>query len=135
MKYLDITIVLERCGIEPALAVLDTMGIDDAEVRDPRDAEEIMADKETYEWDYVDQTLLDEHMGKRAGREPVLTAWLEDTDENREKGIGAFRSGGTGVLLLPFRHRRGPGGQLLSTAPGHEQVGRNPVQFKRQPCL
>ena len=54
MKYLEITIKLNRCAIEPALAALDMIGIDDAEVRDPHDAEEIMADKETYEWDYVD---------------------------------------------------------------------------------
>ena len=55
MKYLELVIEIDQSGIEPALAALDMIGIDDAEVRDPRDAEEIMADKETYEWDYVDE--------------------------------------------------------------------------------
>ena len=54
MKYIEITIKLNRCAIEPVLAALDMIGIDDAEVRDPHAAEEILADKETYEWDYVD---------------------------------------------------------------------------------
>ena len=33
MKYLEVTISLDRCTIEPALAALDMIGIDDAEVR------------------------------------------------------------------------------------------------------
>lgn len=55
MKYIEVTIKLASSGIEPALAKLSMIGIDDAEVCDPRDAVEIMADKETYEWDYVDE--------------------------------------------------------------------------------
>ena len=64
MKYLEVIIGIDASGIEPALAQLDMIGIDDAEVRDPRDAEEIMADKETYEWDYVDEKVA-ENLDKR----------------------------------------------------------------------
>lgn len=58
MKYVEVTVKLNGSGVEPALAALDMIGIDDAEVRDPRDAQEIMADKETYEWDYVDEKVM-----------------------------------------------------------------------------
>ena len=73
MKYIEITIKLNRCAIEPALAALDMIGIDDAEVRDPHDAEEIMADKETYEWDYVD-----EKVAADIGKQPEIHIYRED---------------------------------------------------------
>ena len=57
MKYIEVTVSIDEGGVEPALAVLDTIGIDDAQVCDPKDAREIMADKETYEWDYVDDSV------------------------------------------------------------------------------
>lgn len=76
MKYLEITIKLNRCAIEPVLAALDMIGIDDAEVRDPHDAEEIMADKETYEWDYVD-----EKVAADIGKEPEIHIYHE-LDQN-----------------------------------------------------
>ena len=72
MKYIEITIKLEHCAIEPALAALDMIGIDDAEVRDPHDAEEIMADKETYEWDYVD-----EKVAADIGKQPEIHIYHE----------------------------------------------------------
>lgn len=72
MKYMEITVKLDRCAIEAALAALDMIGIDDAEVRDPHDAEEIMADKETYEWDYVD-----EKVAENIGKQPELHIYHE----------------------------------------------------------
>ena len=77
MKYIEITIKLERCAIEPALAALDMIGIDDAEVRDPHDAEEIMADKETYEWDYVD-----EKVAADIGKQPEIHIYHESSDDD-----------------------------------------------------
>ena len=84
MRYIQIKIHASRQGIEAAAPILLSYGVDGYSVDDPADFEGILDKKNSYDWDYVDQKLLDEHMGKRAGREPVLTAWLEDTEENRE---------------------------------------------------
>ncbi len=77
MQYMEITIRLNRCAIEPVLAALDMIGIDDAEVRDPHDAEEIMADKETYEWDYVD-----DKVAAGIGTQPEIHIYHELADQN-----------------------------------------------------
>ena len=84
MRYIQIKIHASRQGIEAVTPILFSYGVTGYSVDDPADFEGILNKKEEYEWDYVDQGLLDAHMGKSAGREPVLTAWLEDTDENRE---------------------------------------------------
>ena len=84
MRYIQIKIHASRQGIEAAAPILFSYGVTGYSVDDPADFEGILDKKEEYEWDYVDQELLDEHMGKLSGREPVLTAWLEDTEENRE---------------------------------------------------
>ena len=76
MKYLEVVIEIDAPGIEPALAQLDMIGIDDAEVRDPRDAEEIMADKETYEWDYVD-----EKVAENLDKKPEICIYHESLTE------------------------------------------------------
>jgi len=84
VRYIQIKIHASRQGIEAATPILLSYGVDGYSVDDPADFEGILDKKNSYDWDYVDQKLLDEHMDKRAGREPVLTAWLEDTDENKE---------------------------------------------------
>ena len=88
MKYIEITIKLNRCAIEPVLAALDMIGIDDAEVRDPRDAEEIMADKETYEWDYVDEKVAEnleriQKTAKSIAALDVITSLANVASDNR----------------------------------------------------
>ena len=84
MRYIQIKIHASRQGIEAVTPILFSYGVTGYSVDDPADFEGILNKKEEYEWDYVDQGLLDAHMGKSAGREPVLTAWLEDNDENRK---------------------------------------------------
>ncbi len=86
MKYIEITIKLNRCAIEPVLAALDMIGIDDAEVRDPHDAEEILADKETYEWDYVDAKV-----AENLGKQPEIHIYHELDDQNPDGS--AFAAG------------------------------------------
>lgn len=86
MKYIEITIKLNRCAIEPVLAALDMIGIDDAEVRDPHDAEEILADKETYEWDYVDAKVAED-----LGKQPEIHIYHELDDQNPDGA--AFAAG------------------------------------------
>ena len=80
MRYIEVTIKIESAGVEPALAALDACGISDAEVRDPRDAEEIMADKETYEWDYVD-----EKVSENIGKKPEIHIYRESVSEDMDR--------------------------------------------------
>ena len=80
MRYIEVTITLESAGVEPALAALDACGISDAEVRDPRDAEEIMADKETYEWDYVD-----EKVSENIGKKPEIHIYRESASDDQDR--------------------------------------------------
>ena len=82
MKYIEITIRINSEGIEPALAVLSMLGIDDAEVRDPRDAEEIMADKETYEWDYVD-----EKVSEGLGKQPEIHIYRDSSGDDEDNAL------------------------------------------------
>lgn len=82
MKYLEITIKIDESGVEPMLAMLGTIGIDDAEVIDPRDAQEIMADKETYEWDYVD-----EKVSENLGMRPEIKVYHDSVSDDEDSGF------------------------------------------------
>ena len=82
MKYIEITIQTESKWVEPVLACLSMAGIDDAEVRDPRDAEEIMADKETYEWDYVDAKV-----SENLGRKPEIHIYRDSVSEAEDEAL------------------------------------------------
>ena len=79
MRYIQLTIHATRQGIEAVLPLLMSYGIDSISVDDPADFETIMEKKNAYDWDYVD-----EDVKSRPDREPTLTAWLEDTEENRQ---------------------------------------------------
>ena len=82
MKYIEITIQTESEWVEQVLACLSMAGIDDAEVRDPRDAEEIMADKETYEWDYVDAKV-----SENLGRKPEIHIYRNSVSETEDEAL------------------------------------------------
>jgi len=79
VRYIQLTIHATRQGIEAVLPLLMSYGIDSISVDDPADFETIMEKKNAYDWDYVD-----EDVKSRPDREPTLTAWLEDTEENRQ---------------------------------------------------
>ena len=79
MRYIQLTIHATRQGIEAVLPLLMSYGIDSISVDDPADFETIMEKKNAYDWDYVD-----EDVKKHPDREPTLTAWLDETEENRQ---------------------------------------------------
>jgi hypothetical protein len=56
------------------------VGITDVVVEDPRDFEELMDKKQSYDWDYVDEDLV-----ASMSEVPKVTIYLEDTDENRKQ--------------------------------------------------
>ncbi len=78
MKYIEIDIETTSAGIEAVVSALLAIGITDTVVEDPRDIEDLMEKKQTYDWDYLD----DEVIAKLQDA-PKVTVYLEDTEENR----------------------------------------------------
>ena len=79
MKYIELKIHASRQGIEAVLPLLMGYGIESVSVDDPADLDTIKDKENPYEWDYIDESL-----NRHPDREPVLSVWLDDTDENRE---------------------------------------------------
>ncbi len=80
MKYIEFKVHASRQGIEHLTTMFMTKGIDSVSINDPADMEDIMNKKNGYEWDYVEDDLR-----KTLDREPTISAYFEDTPENREK--------------------------------------------------
>ncbi|WP_161873881.1 50S ribosomal protein L11 methyltransferase [Ihubacter sp. rT4E-8] len=94
MKYIEIDIETTSSGIEAVVSALLAIGITDTVVEDPRDVEDLMEKKQTYDWDYLD----DEVIAKLQDA-PKVTVYLEDTEENRlriqeiEEAMGILAKG------------------------------------------
>ena len=80
MKYIEINIETESCGIEPVVTELLNLGITDTVVEDPRDIEDLMDKKQTYDWDYLDDGIMEKMKDK-----PKVTVYFEETEENLER--------------------------------------------------
>ena len=79
MKYRELKVHATRQGIEAVTQLLLSMGIDQVAIDDPADLDEIMNKEHQYDWDYVDESLK-----ANSHREPTLSAYFEDTEENRK---------------------------------------------------
>lgn len=79
MQYIEFRIHASRQGIEQVTAMLMTKGIDQLVVNDPADMEDIVNKKNEYDWDYIEDDLK-----QNLDREPTVSAFFEDTPENRE---------------------------------------------------
>lgn len=80
MKYIAMNIETSSAGIEALITSLMEVGITDVVVEDPRDFEELMDKKQSYDWDYVDDDL-----AASMSDVPKVTIYLEDTEENRRQ--------------------------------------------------
>ncbi len=80
MKYIAMNIETSSAGIEALITSLMEVGITDVVVEDPRDFEELMDKKQSYDWDYVDEELV-----ASMSEVPKVTIYLEDTEENRKQ--------------------------------------------------
>jgi len=78
LKYIAMNIETSSAGIEALITALMEVGITDVVVEDPRDFEELMDKKQSYDWDYVDDDLV-----ASMSDVPKVTIYLEDTVENR----------------------------------------------------
>ena len=64
MKYIEINIETESQGIEAVVSELMNLGITNTVVEDPRDIEDLMDKKQTYDWDYLDDEIIEKMKDK-----------------------------------------------------------------------
>lgn len=80
MKYIQIDIHVKREGIEPVVSALLEVGITDTVVEDPADIEDLLNKKNDYDWDYIDEGVLE-----LQSEEPKVTVFLDDGEDGRTK--------------------------------------------------
>lgn len=73
MRYLEIGIETQRAGIELILSALMKLGITDAVVEDPADIDDLLQKEKGYEWDYIDDSVLE-----LKNETPRVTVYLND---------------------------------------------------------
>ena len=78
MKYIEISIETSEAGIELLTGKLYAIGIDNFEIRDPRDVEEIMEKKSSYEWDYINDDVVEQ-----LKLMPKISVYFDDDAEGR----------------------------------------------------
>ncbi|MCQ2544902.1 MAG: 50S ribosomal protein L11 methyltransferase [Clostridia bacterium] len=79
MSYTELKIHATKTGIEAVTKLLLDFGIDQVAIDDPSDLDDIMNKEHEYDWDYVDDNLKN-----KADREPTISAYFEDNDENKK---------------------------------------------------
>lgn len=80
MKYIQIDIRGSRQAIEPTIAALLEIGITDAVVEDPADIADLLEKKNDYDWDYIDESILE-----LENETPKVTVFVEENEEGRAK--------------------------------------------------
>ncbi len=80
MKYIEFKVNASRIGIEMVTDILLRYGIDSVAIDDPGDADDILNKNHEYDWDYYDESIK-----RRLDREPSISAYVEDNEENRTK--------------------------------------------------
>lgn len=76
MKYIETVVYTSTDGIEPVTNMLMGMGIEGIIVENPKDLEEFLDKKNSYDWDYIDDEVL-----KLKDVEPNLKFYLEATED------------------------------------------------------
>ena len=113
MKYYEVTIETSETGIELLTARLLAIGIENIAVSDPADVAEIMEHKQSYEWDYIEDSV-----AEQMHQPPVITVY-SDTEEEAQSVVDVterlredFAAGALGEGLDP--------GTLHSTLTEHD---------------
>ena len=78
MEYIKIEIFTSIPGVEVVTAALLDMGITESIVESPLDVEELLEKKNEYDWDYVDQSVIE-----LGDSEPKIVLYFEKTEENK----------------------------------------------------
>jgi len=79
MRYFEVRLYTNQIGLEMASGMLLSMGITDFVTQDPNDLRDFLDKKNAYEWDYVDESVLN-----LSNVEPNLTFYLECSEEGRK---------------------------------------------------
>lgn len=79
MQIIETTIFTTSAGVEAVTGCLLNMGIEETVVEDPKDIEEILENKNTYDWDFVDPKVLE-----LKDEEAKVRVYLEESPENRQ---------------------------------------------------
>lgn len=79
MGYIEIKIYTTQEGIDPLTCILMDMGIAGFAIEDARDFQDLMNKKNSYDWDYIDESLMAlEHL-------PTSVAfYMEETEESEK---------------------------------------------------
>lgn len=77
MRYIEVKIYTTQEGIDPLTCILMDMGIAGFAIEDASDFQDLMNKKNSYDWDYVDESVMD-----LANVETNVTFYLEESDEN-----------------------------------------------------
>lgn len=80
MKYIELKIHASSQGVEAVTEMLMRNGITAISVDDPADLQDILDKKNEYGWDYIDESVR-----SGADREPVVSVYLDDTEEGRQQ--------------------------------------------------
>ena len=80
MKYIEIDITCNRQAIEPIVTALIEIGITDSVVEDPADVADLLQKKNSYDWDYVDESVLD-----LENEIPKVTVYVDDDEAGKAK--------------------------------------------------
>lgn len=80
MKYIEFRIHASSQGVEMVSELLMRNGITGISVEDPSDLQDILSKKNEYGWDYID-----DEVKERKLKEPIVRAYLEDSEEGREQ--------------------------------------------------
>jgi len=79
MRYIEVKIYTTQEGIDPLTCILMDMGIAGFAIEDARDFQDLMNKKNDYDWDYIDESLMElEHV------RTSVTFYLEETKNGSE---------------------------------------------------
>jgi len=77
MRYIEVKIYTTQEGIDPLTCILMDMGIAGFAIEDPRDFQDLVNKKNSYDWDYIDDSVMElEHISTS------ITFYLEETEES-----------------------------------------------------
>lgn len=78
MQYIEVKIFTSQEEIDPLTCILMDMGIAGFAIEDARDFQDLMNKKNTYDWDYIDESLMELERVRTS-----VTFYLEESEESR----------------------------------------------------
>ena len=83
MKYRQVEILTTIQGLDVVTTALLEIGITDTIVEDPRDIDDLLKKEKGYEWDYIDDEVMEQK-----NRDPKIIAVFEDDEDGERKTQG-----------------------------------------------